>query len=441
MTRRAPLTHIVAAGVCALMFLVPPFEGAPASKVIKKKRKPAVAVIGAAARTAALRKVDHDLEATANAVIRQPGALAPVFEQLYRLDSQQTKDPVHIIHFGDSHTAADEWTGGLRDLFQQRFGDGGSGFSVAGHPFAGYRRFDARGGASTGWHSDGMRSGTGDGYFGLGGIGVSTDRAGQLVYLDTACDRIEIEYLQQPGGGRLALADNDRQIQDFSTDGELGAGYLSIETDGGPHRFVLTTLESKPVRLFGWVVDKDAGVTYEALGINGAEAGLIMKWNQDMLATYLQRRNPGLIVLAYGTNEASDHAWDQASYRSMFSSLLERLRASAPASSILVIGPGDRWIRTRAGWKLVDGIDDIIAAQRAACKANRAGFWDTRERMGGKGAMRDWVTAGLGQADRVHFTGTGYRKLASALFDDLMSQYAAYRKTRIEAERENGPAK
>jgi hypothetical protein len=61
--------------------------------------------------------------------------------------------------------------------------------------------------------------------------------------------------------------------------------------------------------------------------------------------------------------------------------------------------------------------------------------------MGGKGAMRDWVTAGLGQADRVHFTGAGYHKLASALFDDLMSQYAAYRKTRIEAERENGPAK
>ena len=438
MPLRAPLTHIATTGVCALALLVQPFHGAT---VAKKKRRPAATVVSAASRAAAVRKVDHDLEATANSVMRQPGALAPVFEQLYRLDSQQSKDPVHIIHFGDSHTAADEWTGGLRELFQQRFGDGGSGFSVAGHPFAGYRRFDAHGGGTTGWHSEGMRSGNGDGYFGLGGIGVSSENEGQSVYLDTICDRIEIEYLQQPGGGRLALSDNDRVVQEFSTDGQLGPGFLSVETDGGPHRFVVTTLENKPVRLFGWVVDKDAGVTYEALGINGAEAGLIMKWNQDMLATYLQRRNPGLIVLAYGTNEASDHQWDQASYQSMFSSLLERLRAAAPAASILVIGPGDRWMRTRQGWKLVDGIDSIIAAQKAACRANRVAFWDTRERIGGKGIMRDWVTAGLGQPDRVHFTGTGYRKLASALFDDLMRQYESYRKTRVEADRENGPAK
>ena len=60
------------------------------------------------------------------------------------------QDPkfVHILHFGDSHTAADEWTGGLRDLFKAKFGDGGSGFSVAGQPFLGYRRFDAKGGAT-----------------------------------------------------------------------------------------------------------------------------------------------------------------------------------------------------------------------------------------------------------------------------------------------------
>ena len=36
-----------------------------------------------------------------------------------------------------------------------------------------------------------------------------------------------------------------------------------------------------------------------------------------------------------------------------------------------------------------------------------AGFWDTRERMGGRG-------------DRVHYNSGGYRKLASVLFADLM---------------------
>jgi lysophospholipase L1-like esterase len=80
----------------------------------------------------------------------------------------------------------------------------------------------------------------------------------------------------------------------------------------------------------------------------------------------------------------------------------------------------------------LSGIDDIIAAQRYACRQNGIAYWNTRERMGGKGAMRDWVMSGLGQADYVHLTSTGYRRLASVLFADILQQYQSYRKTRIE---------
>jgi hypothetical protein len=52
--------------------------------------------------------------------------------------------------------------------------------------------------------------------------------------------------------------------------------------------------------------------------------------------------------------------------------------------------------------------------------------------MGGKGAMRDWVYAGLGQRDFVHFTSPGYRRLAAVLFGDFIRQYDDYKKTRLE---------
>jgi hypothetical protein len=401
-----------------------------------KKRRAAASHPPAVTRASALKAVDRYLAASANTELRQPGSLVPFFEQLARLGSGESRDPVHIIHFGDSHTAADEWTGELRDLLKARFGDGGSGFSVAGHPFAGYRRFDARGGASSGWQSEGLRKAEGDGYFGLGGISIASDRPGEIVWLNADCDRIEVDYLQQPGGGSLALYDNDQQVKIFSTDGELGPGFAEFEIPGGQHRFTLKTIDARPVRLFGWVVDKDAGITYEALGINGAEAPVIMRWNAAMLATYLQRRNPGMIVLAYGTNEASDPAWSGGGdYEAAFASLLQRLRSAVPAASILVIGPGDRWARYRGVWKEVPGVDDIISAQRAACKAARCAFWDTRERMGGKGSMRDWVAAGLAQNDRVHFTEAGYHKLANALFEDLMRQFSIYQKTRTDSDK------
>lgn len=400
----------------------------------RKPKKAAAPAVTALQRAAAMRKVDADLEASAAHALRQPGALAPWFEQLLRLSTGQSRDPVHILHFGDSHTAADEFTAALREALQQRFGNGGSGFSVAGHPFAGYRRFDAKSSASPYWESAGLRTARGDGYFGLGGISVETTRPGQWVTLDADCDRIEIDYLQQPEGGRLALYDGETPLQQFSTAGELAPGFITIETTEGPHHFILRTLDVRPVRLFGWVADRDGGVTYEALGINGAEAGVMLKWNQEMLATYLQRRNPGLIVLAYGTNEATDPAWDSASYQAMYSTLLEKLRAAAPAASILCLGPGDRWMKTRGVWKIVPGIDWVVASERTAAKANGCGFWDTRLRMGGPGSMREWVMSGLAQADHVHFTGAGYRRLAEALHDDLMRQYSTYETARTQGD-------
>src|SRR5262249_50558970 len=190
----------------------------------------------------------------------------------------------------------------------------------------------------------------------------------QSVYLDTDADSLELHYLQQPGGGPLALYDGENHVEDISTEGELGPGFVRFQASAGPHRFTLKTLDSRPVRLFGWVADKSTGVTYEALGINGAEASVILRWNEGMLASYVQRRNPGLIVLAYGTNEASDPNWTPESYQEMFSSLLGKLREMAPAATILVLGPTDRWWRNRGAWRVFAGVEGIIAAQKTACR-------------------------------------------------------------------------
>jgi hypothetical protein len=44
--------------------------------------------------------------------------------------------------------------------------------------------------------------------------------------------------------------------------------------------------------------------------------------------------------------------------------------------------------------------------------------------------MREWVIAGMAQADYVHFTGPGYRMIGDAVFRDLMSQYDIFLKAR-----------
>ena len=151
------------------------------------------------------------------------------------------------------------------------------------------------------------------------------------------------------------------------------------------------------------------------------------------MTSYLHQRDPALLVLAYGSNEASDGSWTGDSYREMFSALLRRLREDCPAASILVLGPTDR-MTLRGGIPVeVEGIDRIIAAQRQACTENGCAYWCAKKRMGGSGSMRDWTRTGLGQADYVHFTPAGYHRLAGMLFEDITQLYDAYLGTRTSA--------
>ena len=434
MRTRLPVVLGLATALCYWSFGSPQVTSVPkkqaAAAAKRKTRKPALPAITAAMRADSMQRVDQYLNQSAAHAFEQPGVLASFFEQLLRAGGE-SPSPVHILHWGDSHTAADEWTGSLRELFRERFGDGGSGFSVAGHPFPGYRRLDAHGGATAFWRTAGGRAGYGDGWFGLGGVAQFTQRAGQAIWLDAQCDFLEIHYLQQPDGGRLALYDGDERMNTIATDGDTAPGFKRYNVSPGPHRFLLRTLDAHPVRVFGWVADKAAGVTYEALGLNGAEAGVLLRWDAGMLASYLQRRNPGLIVLAYGTNEASDPNWHTESYRETFAQVIARVRQMAPAASILVVGPDDRWISSGGRWRPLSGIDGIVADQRAVCQELGCAYWDLRARMGGNGSMRDWMYAGFAQNDHVHFTSVGYRRLGAVLFGDLMQQFEAYRKSRV----------
>lgn len=400
---------------------------APAAKRAKPVRiSPAAAKLRAQAHDTVFQNVADAAEIP----VENAAALIPFFEQLYRHQQGEMQGPIHILHYGDSHTAADEWTGELRTRFQEKFGDGGSGFSLAGRPYNSYRRFDVRSGSTRGWHSDGLVGRSGDGIYGLGGISMSARSPREAVYVEADASDFELFYYQQPGGGTLQLYDNGLPVERIPTEGEAGPAYYMFQSSPGQHRLEVETLDRSPVRLFGWVAEKPTGVTYETLGINGAQASIVLDWNEETLRSNIERRNPGLIVLAYGTNEAGRKDWTLESYRDMFLQIIQRFRLAAPAATILVIGPPDREQRTRKGWLPMDNLDMIVEAQRQAATIAGCPFWDLRAKMGGKGSMQQWLDAGLAQTDHVHFSGSGYRMVGDAVFRDLMSQYDVFLKAR-----------
>jgi lysophospholipase L1-like esterase len=403
-----------------------------ATTVHRRVATPRPPRISAAARMEANEGIFQKVSSGATIPVENAGTLIPFFEQLYRHQKGDIPGPLRILHYGDSHTAADEWTGDLRNRFQEKFGDGGSGYSLIGRPYAGYRRFDVRSGSTKGWHTEGLvGKAPGDGIYGLGGISMSTKSPRESVYLLADGQQFELFYLQQPGGGAIQIYDNGTPVERISTDGVPAPGYYHYEGVPGQHKFEVETLDRAPVRLFGWVAENSRGVTYEELGINGATATTALNWDPETMRSNIERRNPALIVLAYGTNEAGRKDWTLESYRDTFIDLIGRFRKAAPTATILIIGPPDRFIRNRAkGWVPMDNIDMIVEAQEQAAASTGCAFWDLRAKMGGKGAMREWVLAGMAQADYVHFTGPGYRMIGDAVFRDLMSQYDVFLKAR-----------
>lgn len=383
-------------------------------------------------REALTQRIEQSL-ASPRIAIENPRALRPFFDQLHQLELDPKSSLVRVIQFGDSHTAGDTFTGALRTLFQQKFGDGGAGFSFAGYPFAGYHIHGTKRAQSTGWLALGTHlNDIGDGMVGMGGVSLKTEAAGNWVSLDADATSLQVQYLIQPNGGSIEIRDNDTLIATVSTASSDTAapdtaGHFDTPVEPGPHHFEVLTINQAPVRLLGLSTENASGVTYEAAGINGAEASLFLRWNEALQQTLVAEVNPALIVLAYGTNEAGDRNWTEEGYAAMFQRIIERCRRLAPNASILVVGPPDRALRAgRRAWRPFAGVDRIVAAQRSVCRKLNCAYWDQRSRMGGLGSMRDWVSISWAQPDHTHFTGEGYTELASALFSDITEQYDRY---------------
>lgn len=412
--------------------------------------------------------------------VSYPQALANFYAALAANADQPASLPVRVLQFGDSHTAADMFTGEARRVFQGQFGNGGVGYSYAGHPFAGYRILGSSRSQSGGWTTRGTHfTDLGDAMTGLGGVALQTSRPGEWVSEDAPCTSFEVQYLQQPGGGSVQVTDNGAVTGQIDTRGAGSAGRSAdpaagfgsgtgqsagqdVSPDSGrdsgqaaaqgasagswrydcpsaagfayaPHHFVLTTQGNAPVRLLGTVA-LQPGVTWESMGINGAEAPLMLRWNQALFTGYLARSQASLVVLAYGTNEAAAR-WTYESYSEVFTRLIEKLHATLPDAAVLVLGPTDRSLGTASGrgrrrrsyYAPYGGTARIVDAQRDVCRAHNCTFWDAQQRMGGFGSMGRWVLAGWAQPDHTHLTGEGYRTLADALLADLLSGYDAYR--------------
>jgi lysophospholipase L1-like esterase len=393
--------------------------------------------------------------------IESPDALLPFYARLARVDAGEPGLKARVIHYGDSHIAADLWTGQLRRRLQGRFGDGGHGFLLPGKPFKGYQHQDVRHGASNPRHWDAARvrarAEIDDKLLGLGGYSVRTSQRGASVWASTAsaapgdaAAHFDLFYLEQPGGGEVEIRLDGKRLKRLSTNGpSTAAAYFrhEVPTDA-PRHFEVESLGGGELRLFGLVMERaQAGVVYDSVGINGARATMPLAWDTALWQEHLARRSPDLMVLTYGTNEVDDRL-DLPRYQDKVREVLTLMKEAVPGAACLLVGPPDRaWPvegdaalsdaataarmradedpRDRSLWDTPQPLIDILAAQRGAAREAGCAFWSTFDAMGGAGGMDIWARSepALGQRDRIHLTRRGYEKVADNLAEALLFDY------------------
>jgi lysophospholipase L1-like esterase len=358
---------------------------------------------------------------------------------LARLEAGKEEGDVRIAQFGDSHTAADIETAVVRHALQARFGDGGRGFVAIGRPWKNYLQEGVRCGMSSEWLPERgkLEKGkfSGDGFYGLGGIGVFTSRHGGRAWADITAKttRLELDYLEQPTGGSFdVLIDGVRVVRVSSRGERASSAFRSFDVaENTAHQLEVRSVGDGDVRVFGISLDRtQPGVVFDALGINGARVTTCLQWNEEHWAEQLRHRAPALVVLAYGTNESTDDGTSQPTYERQLVDALGRIARAVPAASCLLLGPPDRAVETREGWTTSPKLIEVIASQRRVAEAAGCAFYNQLDAMGGQGTIASWVSEDppRAQKDRVHLTRDGYAQLGSSFASDVLRAYAGWRR-------------
>lgn len=372
--------------------------------------------------------------------LERPQSLRRFFDSIARLEAGQAQDDVRIVQFGDSHTAADIETAVIRRALQGRFGDGGRGFVAIGKPWKGYLQEGVRCGMSTEWAPERGKLGngkfSGDGLYGLAGIGVETRQHGARAWTDITARtaRTEIAYLEQPSGGSFDVFVDGVRVVRVATRGErTTSAFRTFDVaEGAAHQLEVRATGDGDVRVFGVSLDRaQPGIVFDALGINGARVTTCLQWNEQHWAEQLKHRSPALVVLAYGTNESTDENTPSSTYERQLVDLLGRVARAVPTASCMLLGPPDRAVSSGDGaWMTSPKLLEIIASQRRVAEAAGCAFYNQLEAMGGEGTVAGWASEDppRAQKDRVHLTREGYAQLGSSFASDVMRAYTTWRR-------------
>jgi lysophospholipase L1-like esterase len=380
-------------------------------------------------------------------------------------DSPAKRRGLIILQIGDSHTSADFLTGELRRRLQARYGRGGAGYITAGKPHIGVRSSSLKVTASSGWtYKSLQRPDARPAEFWLAGYNATATAAGETMSFASEraliFDTIEIEAVAQPGGGEIEIRlDGKVEATQELTATRLEPLIIRLKPGRAAtervREITITTTKAGAVNVASVAIyNSRSGVTYNSIGYVGATAGLVNKFDQKLFASALQRIDPHIVVLAFGTNEAGNEGLDVAAYGRSYARVIDRIREVLPAAVIVVVSPPDfnelpaqcrngkaaeatcrrpgapaqapaangSAAASECAWRTPAKLQQVRDVQREIAQRYGLMYWNWASIMPRECGAHAWFTSSppLMAKDHVHFTIEGYKKSADQFLNTLI---------------------
>ncbi|MDE1167598.1 MAG: SGNH/GDSL hydrolase family protein [Pseudomonas sp.] len=349
----------------------------------------------------------------------------PNLPALQRKFQSANRAAVSIVQLGDSHTAADLFSGELRARFQQDYGNGGIGF-IAGTPVPGTRYDQVRLSTTKGqWQLVSARNQQST-QFPLGGYLSLPQSANARVHLEPTPpteQRYRVSALYQASSpNRLSVSDGTTQtVRALSpTNGgwRLSPAVSNVRL---PMDLGFAGKQGLALGGFNLLAQENKGVVFSTLGINGATFNVVDKWQPGWLDT-LKALKPDLLIIAYGTNEAFDDDLDLSLYQSQLNDKLKALRSALPGTALLIVGAPDSYKNRKAATcaaRQPRNLRPLIHIQKTVAQQQRTLYWSWQAYMGGDCSIERWQAQDLARPDFVHFNAAGYKQTADGLYEYL----------------------
>lgn len=357
-----------------------------------------------------------------------------LWQNLQQLEQGQRSEPLRIIQLGDSHTAGDYFTGQLRLRLQRQFGNAGIGWLTPGY-ITNQRSHQVLLRSQGKWTLSDSKIAKHSGTFPLGGL-INTSAGNSILELkikeEPAAGQWQLSIWQQSRQTPWSLALAGGKLSKLPGQGAANSAWRLSSQVLDAHRVNgLRLLAPAGGKLGGVILDRQApGITLDALGINGAVANVISRWDTASLQQQLQWRDPHLIILAYGTNEAFGKDLIPDTYETELRSVIRKLRAAAPNAAILLVGAPSaaksKAPNSNGGCKLPlpPSLIKVQNSQRRIARQEKTLYWDWGAMMGGNCGAQLWLkqSTPFMRPDLIHMSPEGYAASADALYMALVRE-------------------